>query len=181
VVISPSFGQDPDTGVCNVSYTKARLQGSARTTIKTELRYKWNEDTAVTFFVDNGNVFLSPDQAAKFEAAYQEPATIPDTIPENDPCRQLGLKNRLDDNFPYRFYHLATKPKMIWDKHFFAYGLAYNRLTPIGSINFAYGLPWREPKTPACRADRDRCNFRADQEGPWIARGEFHINVGAQF
>jgi outer membrane protein assembly factor BamA len=164
---------------CDVSYITSTVDGSSRTTIKSEWRHKWSEDLATSFFIDNGNVFLSNDQAEKFQRAYEEPPLIPDDIPANSTCRRL--RNRLDDNFGYSYGHLLRNPTIIWTKHYFSYGWAFNLLTPIGSINFAYGLPWREPKTDACRANREECHSRVNTKGHWLTRGEFHVNVGAQF
>ena len=179
VVVSPTFTKVEEGDGCDVSYITSTVDGSARTTLKTEMRHKWNEDFATSFFVDSGNVFLSNDQAEKFQKAYEEPPLIPDDIPENSACR--SLRNRLDDNFGYSFGRLLRDPSLIWTKHYSAYGWAFNLLTPIGSINFAYGLPWREPKTEACRANKDECHSRVSTKGHWLTRGEFHINVGAQF
>lgn len=181
LVVSPTYSYDPETGTCDYAFTKAPVDGSARTTIKSEIRHKWTEDLALSFFVDNGNVFLSNDQVSKFERAYSEAAPIPDDIPADAGCRALGLKNRLDDNFSYSYGRLLKDPSMIWTKHYFSYGMAFNLLTPIGSINFAYGLPWRAPKTAACLSDKAECHIRSDTKGHWLTRGEFHINVGAQF
>jgi outer membrane protein assembly complex protein YaeT len=175
IVIGPTYTVDEQTKVCDFTYTTTRLDGSARTTLKSELRHKWNEDFALSFFVDNGNVFLSKDQTAKFEDSYADRSGIPAE------CQSLGLKNKLYDNYSYSYGKLLRDPSLIWNKNFFSYGMAFNLLTPIGSINFAYGLPWKEPKSEACRIDKAECHPRSNTKGHWISRGEFHINVGAQF
>ncbi len=139
------------------------------------MRYKWSEDMALSLFADNGNVFFSNDQIQKFEASYDDLSGVPEA------CRAEAQKNKIYDNFSYSYDQLLRNPKLLWEKNFFAYGLAFNLLTPIGSINFAYGLPWKEPKSPACLQDRNECHIRSTTKGHWLTRGEFHINVGAQF
>ena len=75
VVRKPSFHESDADGVrtCDVTYSTDPLEGTSRTTIKTELRFRLNETNAVAGFVDNGNVFMSKDQMKKFQQAYDNP------------------------------------------------------------------------------------------------------------
>ncbi|TWW08358.1 hypothetical protein E3A20_25120, partial [Planctomyces bekefii] len=140
-------------------------------------RYRISETFAMTGFIDNGNVFLSKDQMQKFSEAYaQDPVQSAD-----ERCPSSVLVNRAQENYSYEYRSLLSKPGYIWSRHYFSYGLALNWLTPLGSMNLAYGLPWREPRDSDCDQDPEKCTPRAKQSGFWLTRGEFHINVGARF
>jgi outer membrane protein assembly complex protein YaeT len=184
IVISPEYGTVPDasspTGKrCNVGEDRSQLDGNRRSVIKTELRKKLSEDLAVTGFIDNGNVFLTRAQANRFAGAYAVPVAPPTKIPEC--AAQEPVARRVEDNVGYDYAELLAKPGYVWSYHYWSYGAALSLLTPVGAINVAYGLPWREPETEACAQDSARCYPRAKQDGYWLFRGELHINVGARF
>lgn len=164
---------------CDVTYEKDEFRGSSRTTIKTELRYRLTESFALAGFVDNGNVFLSKEQMAKFQQYYENNPV--ESADPDDRCAGLGQQNRVQENYSYEYSDLLTKPGYIWSRHYFSYGAALGWLTPLGSLNIAYGLPWREPRDDECSSDTDRCTPRAKQGGHWLTRGELHLNVGARF
>ncbi len=168
--------------VCNISYELTPLDGNRRTTIKTELRYKLTEDIATNFFVDNGNVFLSKEQLKKFERAYDKPGALAD-LPPDHPCSRNPpqVERTVQDNIGYDYAELLTNPGYIWSRHYYSYGLSLSWLTPLGSVNIGYGLPWREPKTEACNADSTLCHTRGKDGGHWLTRGEIHLNVGTRF
>lgn len=184
IVISPEYSTVPDplapTGRrCFISANRSQLDGNRRTVIKTELRRKLNEDIALTGFVDNGNVFFTRAQASRFASAYAVPVNPPTNIPE---CEgQIPALRRVEDNIGYDYAELLSKPGYLWSYHYWSYGLAFSLLTPVGAINIAYGLPWREPKTEICAKDSTRCYPRAKQSDFWLTRGELQINVGAHF
>ena len=81
----------------------------------------------------------------------------------------------------FKIYTHNSDPKIIWERNFTSAGTAINFLTPIGSINLAYGIPWHEPKSEKCKKDSAFCFPSSDQKAPLWKRGEFHFNVGAKF
>ncbi len=185
IVRKPTFSQNIDTagGVetpnCDVSYSTDALDGTSRTTIKTELRYRLNETMAVATFVDNGNVFLSNDQMKKFQQAYDNPVE-PDVV-ANPACEKRHAQRSVEGNIGYDYKDLLKNPGYIWTRHYYSYGFSYSLLTALGSVNFAYGLPWREPETEHCADNKDYCYIRGNHTGPYWRRGEVHLNVGARF
>ena len=184
IVISPEYSTVADANAatgrrCFVGVNRSQLDGNRRTAIKTELRRKLSEDLAVTGFIDNGNVFLTRGQAARFASAYAVPVNPPVNIPE---CEgQTPIVRRVEDNVGYEYHELLSKPGYLWSYHYWSYGTALSLLTPVGAINVAYGLPWREPKTEVCAQDQSRCYPRAKESDFWLFRGELQINVGAHF
>lgn len=165
------------TYICDVNYETSNLNGTRRTNIKTELRHMLTEQVALTGFIDNGTVFLSRDQKKKFDEAYGNPVTLCQGT--NAPTEEA--KRTIEDNIGYEYSELGEKPGLLWAQHYYSYGLSVNFLTAIGSINLAYGLPWREPKTEKCAEESDQCYPRGRQGGHWLRRGELHLNVGARF
>lgn len=168
------------TKVCDISYEISNLDGTRRTNIKTELRHMVNDSIAVTGFVDNGTVFLSKDQFKKFSNAYETPVDL-NADGKNPECEGIPVRRTIEDNIGYEYNELTDEPGLLWAQHYYSYGTSVNFLTAIGSINLAYGLPWREPKTEKCADDSSQCNARGKQGGHWLRRGEFHLNVGARF
>lgn len=162
---------DPST--CAVSgYDTKSLNGNRRTIIETELRYRFDADASTSFFVDNGNTFLTNEQMDRFARAYNAP------VIEGCPT----IVRSVEDNVAYDYSELLTRPGYLWNRHYWSYGAAFGLLTPLGSLNLAYGLPWREPKSELCRQDQSRCAQRASSaDKHWLLRGEVHINVGARF
>jgi outer membrane protein insertion porin family len=183
VVRSPVFIEsvEQNGSYWNCDYVSTVLGGTHRTTIKTELRMKVDDNLATSVFVDSGNVFFSKDQMNKFQVAYLEPT---DRGPQNqdslDKCGNETIVRSVEDNIGYQYRDLVTKPGYLWSRHYQSYGVALSYLTVLGSINFAYGLPWHEPTTERCRKDRE-CFSRGKSSGYWLLRGEVHINVGAKF
>jgi outer membrane protein insertion porin family len=165
------------TYICDVIYETSNLNGTRRTNIKTELRHMLNEQVALTGFVDNGTVFLTRDQKKKFDEAYGTPVTLCQGT--NAPAEEA--RRTIEDNIGYEYSELGKKPGLLWAQHYYSYGMSLNFLTAIGSINLAYGLPWREPKTEKCAEDSTQCYPRGKQSGHWLRRGELHLNVGARF
>jgi outer membrane protein assembly factor BamA len=166
--------------VCDVTYTDSYLDGTRRTNIKTELRHMMTDSLALTGFVDNGTVFLSRDQFKKFSRAYETPVDL-NADGQHAECENIEVLRSIEDNIGYEYHELYDEPGRIWAQHYYSYGASLNFLTAIGSINLAYGLPWREPKTEKCSEDASECNLRGKGGGHWLQRGEFHLNVGARF
>jgi outer membrane protein assembly factor BamA len=188
LVRTPDFEVEDVDGTlrCNTGFDEQPLDGSSRTTIKTELRYKVNDSLATTGFVDNGNTFFSKEQMAVLEDAYEDPVRGEDRVIGTDgnpdpTCADEQAFRTVEDNIGYDWGELLRNPGYAWSRHYWSYGASLNLLTALGSVNFAYGLPWREPTTEACEADPSFCNPRGKQSGHWLLRGEFHLNVGARF
>jgi len=158
-------------------YRTSRAGGSRRTVLKLELRHRINEFLAATSFVDSGNAFFADSEIAKFRKAFDQDVDITNV----GACGGATPRRSVEDNVGYGYDELFQKPGYIWNRHFLSYGLALNFLTAIGSINLAYGLPWREPQTERCKEDSDFCFIRGRQRNPWFTRGELHLNVGARF
>ena len=180
LVRAPVFSDDGST--CKVSYTTNALFGTNRLSIKTELRHKFSDAWAATGFVDNGNVFLSREQMIRFQEEYSGPVTDP-YLAKHPNCQNNApaAVRTVEDNFAYDFGDVLRHPGYIWTRNYYSYGGSLDFLTALGAINITYGLPWREPKTQACRDDPRACNKRARQTGHWITRGEFLFNIGARF
>ncbi len=168
------------TKVCDITYVDSFLDGTRRTNIKTELRHMMTDSLALTGFVDNGTVFLSRDQFKKFASAYETPVDL-NADGQHPECEGIPVRRSIEDNIGYEYHELYEEPGRLWAQHYYSYGASVNFLTAIGSINLAYGLPWREPKTEKCSDDAADCNPRGKRSGHWLQRGEFHLNVGARF
>ena len=81
------------------------------------------------------------------------------------------------DNDPFDYREVLNRPDYLWKKQYASYGMSLNYLTPVGSVNLAYGLPWKR-----CALASGDCEVRKGKlEKHWILNGEFHINVGATF
>lgn len=163
---------------CHVSYESQVLGGSSRTVLKSELRYRITDSVAATGFVDSGAVFFSQDQMRKFQQAYKDPV---DTAAKDPACANVKARRSIEDNIGYDYQSLLRNPGYLWSRQYYSYGVAANLLTALGSMNLAYGLPWREPQTEACSEGKEFCYPRGKQGGYWFARGEFSIDVGARF
>ncbi len=140
--------------------------GSRLAVFKLELRYQLIRDTAaITTFMDASNTFFNEKEYGRFQ----------DTFAKNPPPGQQPAE--MLENAPYGFQDLVAHPNLIWDKNYVSYGLAFNYLTPLGSFNLSYGLPWKR-----CATATNKC---ADPRGNLIEHGilggVFHINVGANF
>lgn len=167
---------DKNSSVCDVTFEEPNLNGTRRTFLKTELRHMFTEQIALTGFIDSGTVFLSREQKKKFDEAYSTPVTLcPGTSAQTEAYRTI------ENNIDYNYGELKDNPRQLWERHYYSYGTSINFLTAIGSINLAYGLPWREPKTEKCSEDSSQCYFSGKQGGHWLQRGELHLNVGARF
>lgn len=165
------------SGHWNCGYTTSPTGGSRRTLIKAEFRYRLTDSIATTLFTDSGNSSFSQEEAEKFKKAFAQPVTVA----ANPACPDAQPRLEIKDNTGYELADLMTHPGYVWTRHYTTAGLAMNFLTPIGSINLAYGVPWHEPLSDNCAANSDDCYPRAPQNIAWWRRGEFHFNVGAKF
>lgn len=155
------YRYNADTG----EYENDSNGGSSRNIFKLELRYQIIDETmAITSFLDASNVFFSPDQTAEFNEGFAANSPDPDT------------RNSLHDNSWYPFETLLTNPEYLWRRNYISYGLALNYLTPLGSFNLSYGIPWKN-----CPVDGECFKKRGITDKPTIQSGQFHINVGATF
>ncbi len=141
------------------------LGGSHSAYFKAEIRHKIIGDSvAGTIFADTGNVFFSNTEITSFRDAEIETRV------------EADVESRIVDNTPYQFEDVLTKPEYIWTKNYAAYGSAINYLTPLGSINLAYGLPWKR-----CAERTQGCIERGARGKHWIMSGTVHVNIGTQF
>ncbi len=161
-----SFDEIDDEGnVVGRSFNNV-IGGSHQAVFKVELRQQIISKTlAITLFADSGNTFFSRREVANFNS--KEAENIIDN--SKDPAI-------IEDNVPYHLEEVFIKPEYIWSKNYLAYGLALNYLTPLGSINFAYGLPWKR-----CAQSGSQCVERGKGSNHWLLNGQVHINVGAAF
>ena len=182
IVRSPVFKIDEGTDEpgWDCTYRSSKLGGSKRTLLQMELRYRLLENIALASFVDSGNTFFSQGEMREFAAAYAD-SLDPGLQQATDPCFGINPARSVEDNVGYTYAELLQKPGYFFSRHYLSYGLSVNWLTPIGSVNIAYGLPWREPKTERCNNNSDLCFPRTDKNKWWFWRGELHINVGTRF
>jgi outer membrane protein assembly complex protein YaeT len=173
IVRRPNLGEN-DLWDC--TYTASPTGGSRRLILKAEARYRFATSVAGTLFVDSGTSSFSQSEKQKFEKAFAADSSIGD-----NPACQGSPKRSIEDNIGYEIEDVAAEPEIIWLRNFTSAGTAVNFLTPIGSINLAYGIPWHEPVSPKCKNDKAFCFPRSDQKLPLWKRGEFHFNVGARF
>ncbi len=120
-------------------------------------------------------MFFSKSEISKFNAKefeYNENynSKISDETQKRNPSVIL-------DNEEYSLADILKRPKNLWDKNYFSYGLALNYLTPIGSVNLAYGLPLKRCPTK----DSSSCIPRGKKTKHWYLDGELHFNIGATF
>ncbi|MCX6125615.1 MAG: BamA/TamA family outer membrane protein, partial [Proteobacteria bacterium] len=157
-------------------YTDSPSGGSRRTLLKSELRYRWTPSIATTSFIDSGNTSFSAEEMAKFQKSFAGVVDVsnPSACP-NAPVR------RIVDNVGYELEDLPSHPEYIWERHYTSGGAAVNFLTPIGSINLAYGVPWHEPKSDECKTKNQGCRSHIPERDAWWRKGEIHFNVGAKF
>jgi outer membrane protein assembly complex protein YaeT len=158
-------------------YTASPTGGSRRLILKAETRYRFTPSLAGTIFIDSGTSSFSKKEIHKFDRAFTSAAA-----PVNAPgCTGTADKKSIEDNNGYELGDVASDPKIIWNKNYSSAGTAINFLTPIGSINLAYGIPWHEPKSSDCAKNSAKCYPRSDTTIPLWKRGEVHFNVGAKF
>ena len=85
--------------------------------------------------------------------------------------------NYLTENLPYGFEDILGDPKDVLAKSYLSSGLAFNFITPLGSVDFSYGLPHsRCPK-----ASPRPCDERGESKESKILSGQFYVSIGANF
>jgi outer membrane protein insertion porin family len=151
------------------SFRKEVTGGTRRLVLKLELRYQLAENKAVSTFVDSGNAFFTEEESSKFNATFAQLNTS-----------RPGERS-LEDNMAYDFADILSNPQLLISQNYRSFGLAYNYLTPLGSLNIAYAWPWHEPKSNRCRADSSFCLDRAGQGPAFYQKGKFELSVGAKF
>ena len=135
------------------------LGGSSGAIFRLELKYKlstWNVATSV--FLDIGNTFYSDEEVDDFHNKIEDKET------------------RILDNVYYDLSDIVSHPEYLWTKNYKSIGLSVGFITPLGSINFAYGMPLAI-NIPKYAENVDR----ADKDSNFIMRGRFHINIGSSF
>jgi outer membrane protein insertion porin family len=139
------------------------LGGSQSAVFKTELRYQLIEQTlGISGFIDFGNVFFKKEEMKSFFEKAQ------------DKRDETGQAPVIRDNHPYYFDEFLKSPHIFWDRNYYSYGTALNYLTPLGSVNLSYGLPWK-------RCVGDDCIERGAKGKSFLLEGQFHLNIGTTF
>jgi outer membrane protein assembly factor BamA len=137
---------------------RAVFGGSRSILMKAEARKQIVSETlGLTLFGDLGNTFVSAREEAQIASIYQQD--------------ERGAK--LEDNVAWEFGDALTDPSLLWKNNYASVGMALAYLTPLGSINLAYGLPWKEPEGVV--------THRYHESDYWILTGMFHLNMGATF
>ncbi len=173
LVRRPNIKDDGTWPNCDFSVSPAG--GTRRAILKLETRYRWTQTFASTLFVDSGNTSFTGEERDKFKEAFESVQQVKDNN-----CNELAVRS-IEDSLGYDYIELLSNPKNVWLKNFTSFGLAANFITPIGALNLAYGVPWREPKSNKCLLDEKYCFSRVSSQPIWWRRGEVHFNVGANF
>ena len=121
--------------------------------LKLESRYRFTSAFATTLFVDSGTASFNRIEEQKFKRAFEKDV--------KKGCGGQAISS-IEDNIGYDVSDVLSDPEVVWLKNYTSTGTALNFLTPIGAINLAYGVPWHEPKTAKCKADKDFCYPRSD-------------------
>ena len=173
IVRRPRLGENK---IWDCTFTASPTGGSRRLILKAEARYRFASSLAGTLFVDSGTSSFSQEEKQKFEKAFASDSSVA----ANPACPGTPQRS-IEDNIGYEINDVTAKPEVIWQRNFTSAGTALNFLTPIGSINLAYGIPWHEPESEKCKNDSSYCYPRSNKTAPLWKRGEFHFNVGAKF
>ena len=144
--------------------------GSAKGVYKFELRYQFDNQIGFAFFTDISNVFFSRRQESRFKSKF---LAAYDGLEGDRP----DGPNYLTENLPYGFEDILGDPKDVLAKSYLSSGLAFNFITPLGSVDFSYGLPHsRCPK-----ASPRPCDERGESKESKILSGQFYVSIGANF
>ena len=143
--------------------------GSSRGVYKMEIRHQIIPDTlAISAFLDSSNVSFSNTQMKTFEGAFVREANA---NPNN------SNKDSILENYSYNFTDILSKPDIIFKRNYISYGVAANILTPLGSVDLSYGIPYRR-----CVLDDKQCVFERGYRGnSKLESGVAHISIGASF
>jgi outer membrane protein assembly factor BamA len=131
------------------------LGGSRSAVFKLELRRQMAANFAISAFTDAGNVFFAESEIRSFY--------------ETQNRSGLGATSTITGNTSYSFSDLITNPEYIWKKNYISYGAALNYLTPLGAVNFAWGIPWKRTIKGGDQTPRGR------------RYGDIHLNIGTTF
>jgi outer membrane protein assembly complex protein YaeT len=113
------------------------------------------ETMGITYFVDSGSVFFEEKELEGFNQS----------------------ESFLIDNEPYTLGSLVRNPHYLWHKNYVSHGIALSYLTPIGSVNLAYGLPLKR-----CASSATSCSEPRGRYGnTYLTSGETHLSIGATF
>ncbi len=143
--------------------------GSNRILWKNELRYLIYDPVVVTLFGDFGNVWFSKAGAEEYQKAL---ATS--TVSENKPNGET-----LANNVDYSLVDFLSNPLDVTNHLYFSYGMSLGALTPLGSLNVAFGIPHSEPRAENCKTTN--CITKADHSQGIFDRGRFSFNFGVTF
>jgi|GEM_PF-5969523 len=101
----------------------ADFGASHRNITKLELRYRLFKQVGVTGFMDFGNLYFSDDEETELGSILN------------------SSNSRLQSNRVEGWYDFLRSPEKFWKDQYVSYGLGFNAITPLGSLNFAYGIP----------------------------------------
>lgn len=140
--------------------------GSQRSIERLELRYQLISETlAMTTFLDSSNSFFTKHEEQLIRSEF-------DTL-----AREGQEPPSFADNEPYPFELLVSHPSYLWTKNYLSYGLAFNYLTPLGSVNLSFGWPWRR-----CLNNLSSCDYPRGNSNYRQLRGAvIGLNIGANF
>lgn len=140
--------------------------GSQRSIERLELRYQLITGTlAMTTFLDSSNSYFTASEERLIRAEFDKLA------------REGQIPPGFADNEPYPFELLFTHPSYLWTKNYLSYGLAFNYLTPLGSVNLSFGWPWRR-----CLNNMSSCDYpRGNSNYRQLKGAVIGLNIGANF
>jgi outer membrane protein assembly factor BamA len=138
----------------------ADFGASHRNIIKLEARYRLLKPIGITAFMDFGNLYFSDEESVELGDV-------------------LSAANRnLRANRVEGWYDFLRSPEKFWRDQYVSYGVGLNAITPLGSLNFAYGIPLKAPDDIQCKSDSSNC---PDKSKNHFVRGRFHLNFGVNF
>ena len=143
-----------------VNGVDADFGASHRNVLKLEARYRLFNPVGITAFMDFGNLYFSENEEAELAVALGQNGSV------------LGGNQRTG------WHEMIQSPESIWKDQYVSYGLALSAITPLGSLNLAYGIPVKAPDDVDCRSDGSNC---PEKDMNLLMRGRFHLNFGVLF
>ncbi len=138
----------------------ADFGASHRNILKAEMRYRLFKPVGVTAFMDFGNLYFSDEEADVLSSILK------------------STDNSLEANQVEGWHNFLESPEKFWKDQYVSYGLGLNAITPLGSLNFAYGIPLKAPDNAPCKPNSSNC---PDDSQRHFLRGRFHLNFGVRF
>lgn len=146
------------------STESTRLGGSQSALFKFELRYLTSYMVGLIGFLDFGSLFFSPSEIADFNR-----------LETNEAAADGREKSVIKENAYYGWKEILTDPVRVWKRSYSSIGTGASYLTPLGTLNFAYGIPWRD-----CSV-KGECVVTDLSSTKWLMSGRFHLNISTTF